>query len=125
MKKQLFLILAMSLPLFAQTAYVQTTKTCYLNACTNAQFTPSATLSYSLHATYFGQPVTGEVTWNGTEYADFHGEYNFLGYGNHYPYGEYELKGTFDNGAYTLTEDFFCFRSCGLHSNVSGSVVGP
>jgi hypothetical protein len=108
-----------------QTVYTQTTLSCGLTGCTNAQFTPTATLSYGENLRYYGGKFTGAVIWNGSEYTDFAGQLNWAGYGNHYPLGTWLLQGTFDNGLYTVTETFFCFRSCGIRSNVAGTVVGP
>jgi hypothetical protein len=109
-----------------QTVYTQTTLNCYLNACSNAKFTPSGTLSYSMFIQYYGGTfVNGTAVWNGVRYTDFDGKMTWLGYQNHYPYGAWQVQGKFDSGLYTVTEIFWCFRSCGSRSNVSGSVVGP
>jgi len=119
------LFLLLSTALFAQTTYTQTTLSCGLTSCTNAQFSPAATLSYSENLQYYGGNFTGAVIWSGAEYTDFAGSLKWLGYGNHYPYGTWLLQGTFDGGLYILTETFYCFRSCGSRSNVAGTVVGP
>lgn len=110
----------------AQTTYTQTTLNCYLNGCSNAQFSPSATLTYSAPIRYYGEKfVNGTAVLNGVTYTDFQGGMTWLGYQNHYPYGAWQVQGTFDGGLYTVTEIFWCFRSCGSRSNVSGTVVGP
>ena len=110
---------------FTQNTYTQTTLNCVLTSCTNAQFSPSATLSYSNNLQHYGGSFTGAVIWNGAEYTDFVGSMKWLGYGNHYPYATWLIQGTFGNGQYTVTETFQCFRSCGSRSNVAGTVVGP
>jgi hypothetical protein len=119
----LFILLSFSA--FAQTTYTQTTLTCTLTYCTNAQFSPSGVLSYADNLQVEGGSFTGAVDWNGTQYTDFAGTTTWLGFGNHYPFGTWKLQGTFDGGLYTVTETFECFRSCGIHSNKSGTVVGP
>ena len=128
MKKLIFVLLALSMPMFAQTTtYVQTTRTCQLLSCDNAQFSPAATLSYSiLNCRVMGCSFQNSVAvWNGAEYNDFTGKMVWLGYGNHYPYGTWRIQGTLDGGVYTVTEDFECYRTCGTKSNVSGTVLGP
>lgn len=109
------------------TTYVQTTRTCQLLVCDNAQFNPAATLSYAIpNCRVMGCSFQNSyATWNGVQYNDFAGKMVWLGYGNHYPYGTWRIQGTFDAGAYSVAEDFECYRSCGLHSNVSGTVTGP
>jgi hypothetical protein len=120
------LVLAV-LPLFAQgtyTIYSQTTRNCGLGVCTDAQFTPEGTLSYKFNFQYYGQKnVSGEVTWDGTQYTDAVGSLLFEGYGNHYPFGEWDLVYTFNAGHNNGKEVFYCFHSCGSGSNKSGEVV--
>jgi hypothetical protein len=112
--------------IYPQTIYTQTTLNCTITACSNAQFSPSATLSYTAPIHYYGGSfVNGTAVWDGVEYTDFQGKMTWLGYQNHYPYGTWQVQGTFDSGRYTVTEIFWCFRSCGSRSNVSGMVVGP
>jgi hypothetical protein len=123
----LFAAIGLSLNVKAQSAYdvySQTTRTCNLGVCSNAQFTPEATLSYAFDFTYYGQKnVSGEVTWNGTTYTDAVGSLVFEGYGNHYPFGEWDLVYTFNGNHDSGREVFYCFRSCGSNSNKSGEVV--
>jgi hypothetical protein len=119
----LFLLLCSASFAFAQTTYTQTTLNCSLTSCTNAQFSPTAKLSYSNNLQHYGGTFTGAVIWNGTAYTDFTGSMKWLGYGNHYPFATWLIQGTFDGGLYTVSETFRCFRSCG--SNVAGTVVGP
>jgi hypothetical protein len=114
-----------AIPSVAQTVYTQTTLGCSLNSCSSSKFSPAGTLSYSENLQYYGGNFSGFATWNGTEYADFSGSLKWLGYGNHYPYGTWSLQGTFNGGLYSVAETFECFRTCGSHSNVAGTVVGP
>src|ERR1700741_158210 len=92
---QVLLFLLLSLASFAQTTYTQSTKNCSVQSCSNAQFSPTATLSYSDNIQYYGnRTFFGAVIWNGVSYTDFTGTLTWLGYGNHYPYATWELKGT-------------------------------
>jgi hypothetical protein len=104
--------------------YTQTNHACLINECKDAQFSPVATLSYYNSIRFYSNHTfSGTAIWNGTEYTDFTGTFTWLGYGNHYPLGTWELKGTFDEGHSIVTEDWHCFRSCSAGDNVSGSVV--
>lgn len=106
------------------TVYSQTTHNCGLGVCTNAQFTPEASLSYEFDFIYMGQKnVSGEITWNGTRYTDAVGSIVWEGYGNHYPFGEWDLVYTFNANHGSGKEVFYCFRSCGSNSNKAGEVV--
>jgi hypothetical protein len=108
----------------AQTTYTQTTFTCGATSCSNAQFTPSAMLSYNDNLQYCGGSFTGAVIWKGAQYLDFVGTYKFAGY-YHYPFSLYQLEGTFDGGRYAVVETFKTYRGCAPLQNVSGNVVGP
>lgn len=125
MKRLLGAMLLFAVPLVAQTTYTQVTFKCLPASCTSAQFTPSGTLSYTADIPYTGASfVNGTATWDGNTYHDFSGKMTWIG-----PVGadgKWEVSGTFDNGKYSVSEFFVCFRgSCGTGSNKSGTVVGP
>jgi hypothetical protein len=106
------------------TVYSQTTLNCQLTTCTDAQFTPPGDLSYAFPFRTMGQQnVAGQVTWNGATYTDAVASMTWQGYGNHYPYGTWEVRGTFNAGTGTVIEHFYCYKSCGAHSNHDGEVI--
>jgi hypothetical protein len=102
--------------------YTQTNHACLINECKDAQFNPTATLSYTNSIRFYGNHTfIGTATWNGTEYTDFAGTFTYLG--QHAGRANWRLQGTFDAGHLLVTEDWNCFRSCSTGDNVAGSVV--
>lgn len=110
------------------TIYNQTNRVCILAECTDAQFAPTATLSYTdnlQNYSFAPEPFTGTADWNGISYTDFAGTLSgkFRTSDCPYPWACYTLTGTFNNGHETVTENWKCFRTCGPAQNISGSVT--
>lgn len=126
----LLALLAFTPSVKAQTTYTQTTRACVLTQCTDAEFTPTATLSYDAFFVHCGdQNVKFFVTWNGVEYSDGKASMIFIGHEyngkNYTPWAVWELRGTANNGTITVVEHVATYGGCAGGHNLDGSVTTP